>query len=266
MNIELIAERLKKIRQEKGLTLEDLHKKTKVHLNILKAIEGETLTNLSPIYLKGFIKIYCKALGIEPKDYLPDYKESSPSVILDAHKTKDSFLKNVGLKMSFLKPNKKIRKMIIIVLISLVCLFILSKVIGCISSLASRRSVASSAPVVANYPPRTSQQRKQEVVQAQAASGSNIPKEVSGGIRLVVSAKERCLVYVKSDGKVVFHRVLEKGRSNTWKAKDRIDLALGNASAVEIVVNGQRFKDLGRKGQPLKNIVITEKDGLSIPR
>ena len=263
MNIELIGERLKKIRQEKGLTLEDLHKKTKVHLNILKAIEGETLTNLSPIYLKGFIKIYCKALGIEPKDYLPDYKDSSPSVVLDAHKTKDSFLKNVGSKMSFLKPNKKIRKIIIIALIGLVCLFILSKVIGCISSLASRRPVA---PVAANYPPRVSQPKKQEAVQAQAASGSNIPKEVSGGIRLVISAKERCLVYVKSDGKVVFHRVLEKGRSNTWKAKDRIDLALGNASAVEIVVNGQRFKDLGRKGQPLKNIVITEKDGLSIPR
>jgi cytoskeletal protein RodZ len=103
MNIELIGERLKKIRQEKGLTLEDLHKKTKVHLNILKAIEGEALTNLSPIYLKGFIKIYCKALGLEPKDYLPDYKESSSNVILGAHKTDDSFLRNLGMKMSFLK-------------------------------------------------------------------------------------------------------------------------------------------------------------------
>ena len=82
----------------------------------------------------------------------------------------------------------------------------------------------------------------------------------------MVSARENCLVYVKADGKVVFHRVLERGRSNNWKAKERIDLSLGNASAVEIIVNGQRFKDLGRKGQPLKNIVITEKEGLRIPR
>jgi cytoskeletal protein RodZ len=256
MNAELIGERLKKIRQEKGLTLEDLHKKTKVHINILKAIEGETLTNLSPIYLKGFIKIYCKALNIDPKDYLPDYKESAaPSVILGSHKTKEPFLKNAGQMMSFLRPNKNIKKVIIIVLVVLVFWFILSKIAGCI------KSRQNAAPVLVS---RNNQDRKQEATQPSA--GTSIPKEASGGIRLVVSAKENCLVFVKADGKVVFHRVLEKGRSNNWKAKDRIELSLGNASAVEIVVNGQRFKDLGRRGQPLKNIVITEKEGLSIPR
>ena len=258
MNIESIGERLKKIRQEKGLTLEDLHKKTKVHLNILKAIEGETLTNLSPIYLKGFIKIYCKALGLEPKDYIPDYKESSSNVILNPDKTKDSFLRNVGMKMHSLKPNKNIRKIIIVSLVILVFLVVLFRIIGCISS--GRKHVVAAAPL----PPRINQAKKQEV--AQPVTGSNIPKEATGGIRLVVSARENCLVFVKADGKVVFHRVLERGRSNNWKAKERIDLSLGNASAVEIVVNGQRFKDLGRKGQPLKNIVITEKEGLSIPR
>lgn len=265
MNIELIGERLKKIRQEKGLTLEDLQKKTKVHLNILKAIEGEALTNLSPIYLKGFIKIYCKALGLEPKDYLPDYKESSSSVVLGVHKTKDSFLRNVGIKMSSLRPNKKMKKIIIIGLIGLVFLVILFKIIGCLSSRRTTAPVSLPAPVhTPVLSSKTNQPKKQEPVQP--AAGTSIPREASGGVRLVVSARENCLVFVKSDGKVVFHRVLEKGRSNNWKAKERIDLSLGNASAVEIVVNGQRFKDLGRKGQPLKNIVITEKEGLSIPR
>ena len=257
MNIELIGERLKKIRQERGITLEDLQKKTKVHLNILKAIEGETLTNLSPIYLKGFIKIYCKALGLDPKDYISDYKEASSNVVLNPDKTKDSFLRNVGLRLNSLKPGKNIRKIIIICLIGLVFLVVLSKVIGCISS---RRSTIAPAPL----PVKVSQAKKPESVQP--AAGTHIPKEASGGIRLVVSARENCLVYVKADGKVVFHRVLERGRSNNWKAKERIDLSLGNASAVEIIVNGQRFKDLGRKGQPLKNIVITEKEGLRIPR
>lgn len=258
MNIELIGERLKKIRQERGITLEDLQKKTKVHLNILKAIEGEALTNLSPIYLKGFIKIYCKALGLEPKDYISDYKESSASVILGPNRTKDSFLRNVGMKINSLKPNKNIRKVIIIGLSILVFLVVLFRITGCISS--RRRAVVAAAPL----PSKINQVKRQEMVQP--VPGSNIPKEATGGIRLVVSARDNCLVFVKVDGKVVFHRVLERGRSNNWKAKERIDLSLGNASAVEIVVNGQRFKDLGRRGQPLKNIVITEKEGLSIPR
>jgi len=47
--------RLKRLRLEKGISLEEVHKKTKVHLNILKAIEEDNLINFSPVYLKGFL-------------------------------------------------------------------------------------------------------------------------------------------------------------------------------------------------------------------
>jgi len=70
---------LKKIRLAKGIRLEEVHKKTKIHINILKAIEGDGLTNLNPVYLKGFIKIYCNFLGVDPKEYsLEPPKERKP--------------------------------------------------------------------------------------------------------------------------------------------------------------------------------------------
>ena len=255
MNAESsIGERLKKVRQERGLTLEDLQKKTRVHINILKAIEGETLTNLSPVYLKGFIKIYCKALGLDSKDYIPDYKEPSSVIIPDSQKRTNSFLKSAGIKLSSLKPGRRAKSIVIIVLIGLFSLIFLFKVGGCLSS--KRKQKLSLEPNLKSLRSSPAQ-----------ADGLALPKEALGGIRLFVSAKESCLVFIKVDGKVVFHRVLEKGRSNTWKAKERIDLSLGNASAVEIIVNGQRFTNLSHKrGQPLNNIVITEKDGLKIPR
>lgn len=248
-----VGEKLKKIRQERGLTLEDLQKKTRVHINILKAIEGETLTNLSPVYLKGFIKIYCKALGLEYKDYLPDYKEQ-PIKVMPPKKDANSFMKSAGIKLNSFKPNRQLRSIILIAVSGLFSLVFLFKVSGCIYSKTKQKvSPASTNPQALMQ--KTSQ-----------PAGLALPKEALGGLRLVVSAKERCLVFVKVDGKVVFHRVLEKGRSNTWKAKERIDLSLGNASAVEIIVNGQRFTNLGKRGQPLNNIVITQKDGLKIPR
>lgn len=266
MSIESIGERLKKIRQERGLTLEDLQKKTRVHINILKAIEGEALTNLSPVYLKGFIKIYCKALGLDPKDYIPDYKEVSSVVFLTPHQDSRSFLKSASIKISSLKPNKKIRGIIIIALIILVFLAVSFKVAGC---LFSRRDFAA-VPLKMNQAERQKFSLKAKAQPSalglKQVNEAKLPKEALGGIRLVVSAKERCLIFVKIDGRVVFNRVLERGRSDSWKAKERVDLSLGNASAVEIVVNGQRFTNLGRKGQPLRNIVITEKDGLRIPR
>ena len=59
--------RLKKLRLEKGISLEEIQKKTKIHPNILRAIEGDAITDLSPIYLKSFLKIYCKFLGVDSR-------------------------------------------------------------------------------------------------------------------------------------------------------------------------------------------------------
>ena len=82
----------------------------------------------------------------------------------------------------------------------------------------------------------------------------------------MISAKEKVFVSVKADGRVLFRSMLERGRSESWLAKEKFELTLGSASAVELIVNGRHFKDLGRRGQPLRNIIITEKDGLKIPR
>src|SRR3989338_7892361 len=73
--MESAGAKLKSARLQKGLSLEEAHKKTKIHLNILKAIEEDSLINFSPVYIKGFLKIYCKFLGVDPRDCMPDYKE-----------------------------------------------------------------------------------------------------------------------------------------------------------------------------------------------
>ncbi|MFA5351311.1 MAG: helix-turn-helix domain-containing protein, partial [Candidatus Omnitrophota bacterium] len=256
---EPIGARLKKIRQEKGLSLEEVRKKTKIHLNILKAIEGDSLTNLSPIYLKGFLKIYCNFLGLDPKECVPGHKEAAPvsSTVVSLKEEKKSlkppaFLEKTSLKPESSASHKGIRNIIVFVLIVIVLAIFIFKVGKFISSRKPQIKPKAAAQV--------------PVAKPQVAEKIKLPKAISGGVSLVVSAKENCLVLVKVDGKVVLHRVLEKGRSDSWKAKEKIELSLGNAAAVDLIVNGQRFTKLGRKGQQLKNILITEKDGLRIPR
>jgi hypothetical protein len=70
---------------------------------------------------------------------------------------------------------------------------------------------------------------------------------------------------LKSDGKVVFQGVLKKGRFESWQANTKMELSLGNAGVVELEVNGKLISNLGRRGQALKNILIT-KEGLAIKR
>jgi len=98
-----------------------------------------------------------------------------------------------------------------------------------------------------------------------AVTQTKINKDLISGFTLGIFARGKSWISAKVDGKVVFHGVLARGRSETWQAKEKIELSLGDAGAVELQVNDQRFANLGRHGQSLKNVVIN-KEGLKISR
>jgi cytoskeletal protein RodZ len=234
VNAESGGARLKKMRLEKGITLEEVQKKTKIHLNVLQALEGDGLTNLNPVYLKGFLKIYCKFLGVEPKDYIPDYKETQE---VDRIIKKEEIPRRLREPILILKKIKKPFVFILVIIFVWLGLFNLGK---------------RQAPAKVRQKPKGLQ--------------TAIPqKKTVSIIQLSIRTRENCWISLKVDGRVVFQRVLEKGRFESWQAKEKMELSLGNAGAVELEVNGQRFLNLGRRGKELKNIVIT-KEGLNIPR
>ena len=96
-------------------------------------------------------------------------------------------------------------------------------------------------------------------------AGALAAKEIPSVVRLAVIAKENCMVTLKVDGKLYFQGLLQRGRSESWKAKEKMELSLGNAGGVELIVNTQRFENIGKRHQKINNIVI-DKQGLHIPR
>lgn len=247
--MESAGARLKKVRLEKGLSLEEVHRKTKIHLNILKAIEEDSLIDFNPVYVKGFLKIYCNFLGQDPKDYIAGYKEPPARVELSEDFSRKSapLFKMPSLKLSSLKiVRAKAIFTIILILVFIVVLFNLGRIVSFKRSFLSRRAAASSKT------------DKAQIIKTQEVSAVKI-------IRLDIRAKENCFIQVKSDGRVVFQNILRKGRAESWQATNKIELSLGNAGVVELEVNGKRISALGRRGQALKNILIT-KEGLTIKR
>jgi len=64
--VQLLGDFLKEKRLAKNLTLEKISQKTKINLNILKAIENNDYQNLpSAAYIKGFVTSYSKTLGLD---------------------------------------------------------------------------------------------------------------------------------------------------------------------------------------------------------
>lgn len=273
-----VGQELKKMRLEKGLSLEDIHKKTKIHLNILKAIEEDSVVNLSPIYIRGFVKIYCKALGVEPKDYIPDYKEPQIPRLVNSNLDSDeltfdgpSFFQKVIAKLKYFKNiDKRVKVGILLALGAILAIFILVKVVSMVAKKIA--ALPKKEKPVAVSVVEKSQKKKGKTLSAgqvvlapslKAKQAEPATKALSG-IKLGISARSDCWVTLKSDGKLIFHATLKKGQSENWQAKDKIELSLSDAGAVDVIFNGERIPALGKKGQARKNIIIT-KEGLSPP-
>jgi DnaJ-class molecular chaperone len=66
---EISGTDLKAIRNELGVSIENIHQETKIRIDYLNYIEGNNIEKLpAAVYLKGFIKAYLKCLCIEPAD------------------------------------------------------------------------------------------------------------------------------------------------------------------------------------------------------
>lgn len=282
--MENIGTKLKKIRLEKGFTLEEVQKKTKIHLNILKAIEEDGIVNLSPIYLKGFLKIYCNLLGVNSQGYITDSNEVvKPPVLkpVSAKENKQAPLVKAepfwALLVNFIRAKIKVILFVFIICASGIGLLSFGKFVASkIKSLPKKQRVQMQLPkksvsrqTAAN--PKNSEKviaskaQKSQPHESSTATKSPRSDTFTSVIRLGVRAKGDCWITVKSDGKIIFQNNLKKGRSENWQAKEKIELSLGNAGVVELEVNGKFIPSLGRRGQSIKNILIT-KDGLSIPR
>lgn len=67
--VQLLGEYLRQKRIEKNYTLEKLSQKTKISVNILKALEANDYDHLpSAAYIKGFVSSYVKVLGMPLED------------------------------------------------------------------------------------------------------------------------------------------------------------------------------------------------------
>lgn len=157
-----------------------------------------------------------------------------------------------------MRPNKEFSKIFILAAVVLFLLLGLFKAGKIIFSGRKTAQQVKAGPQSSKPP-----QKARPAVADKKAKAA--PKQNVSEIRLGIRANDNCWVALKVDSRIVFQRVLAKGRFESWKAKDKMELSLGNAGAVELEVNGQLFSNLGRKGQPLKNILIT-REGINIPR
>ena len=94
---ETVGQRLKRERQERDISLEQVAQGTYIRLHYLQAIEDGNFDELpSPVQARGFLRVYAGFLGIKLEPILAEdeltadiFEDSSPDVPISAHQTKE---------------------------------------------------------------------------------------------------------------------------------------------------------------------------------
>jgi len=67
---------LRSAREAKGLSVRQIAEQTRMAPTTVQDLESENFSRIAaPIYGRGFVKLYCEALGLDPKPYIDEFME-----------------------------------------------------------------------------------------------------------------------------------------------------------------------------------------------
>jgi len=242
--IKELCSKLKEKRNELGYSIEYVVEKTKLYPSMIRDIEEGNFVNKSPIYIRGFIKIYAAFLKVDIGSSLEEIGASEPMVRKREAKIRkidgSVIFDRIGGIIKQISP--EVRKKIILVLAGIVLLW---------GFFAFSSFVVRSISKIFTAGPKSTQEVQKE--EEEAATGIS---EVEG-VEATLTAKKSCFLKVIVDGKLLFEGVLRKGARETWKADKEIELKIRDGSAITLEVNGRPIPTLTSLRKPIKSLKIT---------
>jgi transcriptional regulator with XRE-family HTH domain len=261
-----LGQLLKKARQERGITLEELQETTKIRIRYLQAIEEENFSVLpGNFYVRAFIKSYAEAVGLNPEEIVRMYQNVIPS-------------SNPDVKMDSIRPKARSRSntntdriarwaasLLVVFFLALIFVIIYYFVLSNENERGGQEDrVVNDPPIVSETeeeiggngpealpepnsapPPEPEPEPEREPTLTFAATdGSTHVYTVTNADRIRLELRlpnGRCWVQVKEgsgDGKEIVARNYNQGETEIFEVADSLYIRLGYPRAAELWVNG----------------------------
>lgn len=240
-----IGNKLKEAREARGLSLEAVEEETKIRRKYLKAMEdGQFQILPGSIYTKAFLKNYSRFLNLNDEEIIESYKRRFSVDTRPVNKEKTTSEK-VRLAAP-VKPRYWLYMAVAVIVVGLVfSLYYGTAGLGLLGK-SSLNNAEINNGEEAQTPLQTSEQTQPPTGQSENAGH---PPAQANGVNLVLNVKEkRCWMLVIADGTTVFQGEVVAGQSRNFAAKEKINITLGNAGAVEVLFNGDNLGFLGGDG------------------
>lgn len=231
-----IGEALAAAREDAGETVEDVSRATRIRGELLRRIEQDDFAGCGgAVYARGHIRAVATHLGIDPAPLVAEFDKANGA---DVPAAREIFEHEVLAMPERTGPNWTAAMAVtaaVLLVVALVSLFNTNHTPVNADATRPLTSASPSASAVAPTPA--------------APSTDTIAGQIPGsGVFLRVKVvNTRSYVTVRADGKTTYQGLLVAPAQMDFSAKKTIHLVIGNAAAVQLVVNG---RDLGSPGRP----------------
>jgi len=293
--MESIGEFFKQVRDTKGLTLDDVALKTRIHPDFLIALEEGNFTKLpDQVFAKGFVRSYARSLGLDEEDAMRRFEGSA-----GAFYEKQAEREVLRLKQAEDDRRKKTNRKVVLAAIAVALLGLIllmsrehttvvpprpasdmepppikssgektssspmDKTDSVVQDLEKERLAGvPTAASVTLPPPSISTVAVVPTVREEVVSPTSVRTDpvlgtpLDGSLALAIEALELTWVVVQVDNGSPEEALMRPGERVQWKASDRFTLTLGNAGGVRVELNGKEQGPFGNSGKVARDIVL----------
>ncbi len=252
-----VGRALQQARIAAGLTVDDVSNATRVRIAIVHAIEQDDFSPCGgDVYARGHIKTLARAVDLDPAPLLTRYDADHGG--RPAPTAAAPMFEAERIRPERRGPNWTAAMVAAIVaVIGFVGFTLFSGEDGD----GTKTQVAEGSTPTASKPVKTKPTPTKSDVPKSDPSGSAIAAAPQDKVTVQVSAPDgRSWISAKDhNGRLLFDGLLEQGDSKTFQDKEKVDLVLGDAGAIQLYVNGKKIDDEFQPGQ-VERLTYTKGD------
>ena len=256
------GEHLKREREMRGVSLDEISAATRIGTRFLKALEDEQWDRLpGGVFNRGFVRAVARFLGLDEENLLAEYTLATNDRPAAAVSAADMAPQDAG--------SRRLPWVLALVAVALAAggWFAWHRYA---SGRVGHKTV-SGTPAQATYRSfGTSQSAATDTTQTPTSAAPLAPARASGRVapssasesavlELKIQAGKPTAVQVLADDKSVFDGKMAAGQRQRFQAREKFEVAARNASALLLELNGQTLPPLGSAEQSAK-ITLTRKD------
>lgn len=240
------GERLKREREMREVTLNEVTVATRIGPRFLEALENEDWAKLpGGVFNRGFVRAIAKFLGLDEEALLAEYDVAHGEQKVEAPAPYENRIPS---------PPKWIPALAILVLLLIVVGLVYAGRFAWHRYTAHRAAQRSSTANQQNNPEAGS-----GAPGMAAASPDPAASAASAPLNLSVATSAATRVRILADGNLLLDAELPAGENRRFPARERFEITAADSSAVLLELNGQIMRPLGAPGSS-GTMVLTQKD------